>query len=55
MQCMWMGHWRGDGQAGRMSVGGATVAGMSPDLDALIAEATVDCYGDDERLTASSP
>jgi hypothetical protein len=34
-----------------MSVGGATVAGMSPDLDALIAEATVDCYGDDEQLT----
>jgi hypothetical protein len=24
---------------------------MSPDLDALIAEATVDCYGDDEQLT----
>ena len=23
----------------------------SPDLDALIAEATVDCYGDDEQLT----
>jgi hypothetical protein len=34
-----------------MTVGGATVAGMSPDLDALIAEATVDCYGDDEQLT----
>ena len=34
-----------------MSVGGATVAGMSPDLDVLIAEATVDCYGDDEQLT----
>jgi hypothetical protein len=24
---------------------------MSPDLDALIAEATVDCYDDDEQLT----
>jgi hypothetical protein len=34
-----------------MSVGDVTVAGMSPDLDALIAEATVDCYGDDEQLT----
>ena len=34
-----------------MSVGGAMVAGMSPDLDALIAEATVDRYGDDEQLT----
>lgn len=34
-----------------MSVGGATVPGMSLDLDTLIAEATVDCYGDDEQLT----
>jgi hypothetical protein len=24
---------------------------MTPDLDVLIAEATVDCYGDDEQVT----
>ena len=34
-----------------MSVCGATAPGMSSDLDALIAEATVDCYGDDEQLS----
>ena len=34
-----------------VSVGSATVPGMSPDLDASIAEATVDCYGYDEQLT----
>ncbi len=43
------------GRDGRASAGGATVPGMSPDLDAPIAGATVDCYGYgygyDEQLT----
>lgn len=39
------------GRDGRVSAGGATVPGMSPDLDAPVAEATVDCYGYDEQLT----
>ncbi len=41
----------GIARAVELSVGSATVARVNPNLDALIAEATVDCYGEEEQLT----